>query len=68
VIATPSLGGSPQDLVVNAKDTFVYVLYYNNTDLQDEIAVIDTSSNAVTNNWPLGTNVSTIGLAISPAQ
>src|SRR5580700_6646741 len=49
VIATPILDGDLQALVVNAKDTFVYVLYFNNTDLQDEIAVIDTSSNTVTN-------------------
>jgi YVTN family beta-propeller protein len=66
VIATPILGGSPQDLVVNAKGTFVYVLYFNDTDLQDEIAVIDTSSNTVTNSWSLGTSAEIVSLAISP--
>ena len=66
VIATPILNGNLQALVVNAQDTFVYVLYFNNTDLQDEIAVIDTSSNTVTNSWSFGTTVEISSLAISP--
>jgi YVTN family beta-propeller protein len=66
VIATPSLGGEPQAIVVNAQDTFVYVSYFNTTTLEYDIAVIDTSSNTVTNNWSLGATVEITSLAISP--
>lgn len=66
MIATPILGGNLQDIVVNAQDTFVYVSYSNSTTFEEEIAVIDTSSNTVTNNWSFGTTFEIISLAISP--
>lgn len=61
VIATPSLSGTPGELVVNANDTFVYATVDGST-----IAVIDTSNNTVTQNWSLGSGVELFGLAIAP--
>jgi YVTN family beta-propeller protein len=61
VIATPKLGGTPGQLLVNAKDTFVYVTVEGNA-----IAVIDTSSNTVTATWSLGAGIQLLGMAITP--
>ena len=59
VIATVPLGGSPGSIVVNKKDTFVYVVTASNV-----ISEIDTSTNAVVATWSAGTNAE--GLAITP--
>ena len=59
VIATVPLGGSPGSIVVNKKDTFVYVVTASNV-----ISEIDTSKNAVVATWSAGTNAA--GLAITP--
>jgi YVTN family beta-propeller protein len=59
VIATVPVGGSPGIIVVNKKDTFVYVLTAGNV-----ISEIDASTNAVVATWSAGTNAA--GLAITP--
>src|ERR1700730_2684299 len=64
VIATVTLGGTPADMVVNQKDTFLYVVTDISSSSSYMISQIDTTTHAVVTTFPLAGQPS--GLAITP--
>jgi DNA-binding beta-propeller fold protein YncE len=60
VVATVNVGNSPGNLVCSPDNNFVYVT------VSGGVAVIDAGTNQLSTNFPLSSNQTTTGLAISP--